>query len=79
MKIGRGVFGYFEDRAKAPLRAKSESDPRRIGFAPVKWLQDFTGQAFHRAGTEIGQKGTFFKGLGTGCEESVVHPLSNLF
>ncbi len=42
---------YFEDKAKASLRAKFEPDPREIGFA------------FHRAGTEIGQKGAFYKGL----------------
>ncbi len=42
---------YFEDKAKASLRAKFEPDPREISFA------------FHGAGTEIGQKGAFCKGL----------------
>ena len=38
---------------------KSESDPGGIGFAPMKWTSYFIGQAFHRAGTEIAEKGRF--------------------
>jgi hypothetical protein len=42
-----GIHGVF-------LGLKFESDPREIGFAPMKQVKGFIGQAFHRAGTEIG-------------------------
>jgi hypothetical protein len=39
LRVRHEYIEYFEDKAKASLRAKFEPDPREIGFA------------FHRAGT----------------------------
>jgi hypothetical protein len=41
---------------------KFESDPREIGFAPMKYVLHFIGQAFHGAGADIGEKDSFYSG-----------------
>jgi hypothetical protein len=50
---GRDTLSILRIKLKLHCVQKVEPDPREIGFA------------FHRAGTEIGQKGAFSKGLKT--------------